>query len=130
MTLKQTILLSALTFSLAITAQNKTRTEIKEYFKATLAEQPTEIPAKFNKTKHDWQIVWKAWCDALAENTTNTLPSPDSLANATKHSWHIPDALEPNTTLNFYYGTKGNPSAKSLPLFIYIHGSGPREHEW
>ena len=130
MTLKHTFLLFALSTSLALAAQNKTYLKIKEYFKATLAEQQAEIPAEFNKKKHDRQIVWKAWCDAVAEITTNTLPSPDSLANAKKHSWHLPDSLEPNATLNFYYGTKGNPPARSLPLFIYLHGSGPREREW
>ncbi|MDD7450166.1 MAG: hypothetical protein PUK76_03895, partial [Treponema sp.] len=43
MTLKHTILLFALSTSLALAAQNKTYLKIKEYFKATLAEQQAEI---------------------------------------------------------------------------------------
>ena len=49
MTLKHTILLFALSTSLALAAQNKTYLKIKEYFKATLAEQQAEIPTEFNK---------------------------------------------------------------------------------
>ena len=44
--------------------------------------------------------------------------------------WELPQDLEPNATLNYFLGTKGFKPEKGWPLFIYLHGSGPRDYEW
>lgn len=43
--------------------------------------------------------------------------------------WHLPDSLEPNADMAFHYITKGRTDLPR-PLFLYLHGSGPRELEW
>ena len=32
--------------------------------------------------------------------------------------------------MNFYLGVKGDMPKDGYPVFLYLHGSGPREHEW
>lgn len=45
-------------------------------------------------------------------------------------TWTLPDSLEPNARMNFYLGVKGKKPQKGYPVFLYLHGSGPRENEW
>lgn len=54
----------------------------------------------------------------------------DSLSKANVTTWTLPDSLEPNAKMNFYLGVKGNMPKDGYPVFLYLHGSGPREHEW
>ena len=54
----------------------------------------------------------------------------DSLSHAPRFVWHLPDSLEPNADMHFYYGSKGDRPAAGYPFFLYTHGSGPKEDEW
>ena len=54
----------------------------------------------------------------------------DSLSKANVITWTLPDSLEPNAKMNFYLGVKGDMPKDGYPVFLYLHGSGPREHEW
>ena len=54
----------------------------------------------------------------------------DSLSKANVTTWTLPDSLEPNAKMNFYLGVKGDKPKDGYPVFLYLHGSGPREHEW
>lgn len=54
----------------------------------------------------------------------------DSLSEANVTTWTLPDSLEPNAKMNFYLGVKGDMPKDGYPVFLYLHGSGPREHEW
>ena len=54
----------------------------------------------------------------------------DSLSKANVTTWTLPDSLEPNAKMNFYLGVKGEMPKDGYPVFLYLHGSGPREHEW
>lgn len=54
----------------------------------------------------------------------------DSLSKANVTTWTLPDSLEPNAKMNFYLGVKGDMPKDGYPVFLYLHGSGPREHEW
>ena len=54
----------------------------------------------------------------------------DSLSKANVTTWTLPDPLEPNAKMNFYLGVKGDMPKDGYPVFLYLHGSGPREHEW
>ncbi len=74
-------------------------------------------------------MVWDAWKDANAELDEEKLIQLDTLSASSKSAWHLPATLEPNATLPYYYGTKGT-TTSARPLFLYIHGSGPKDHEW
>lgn len=54
----------------------------------------------------------------------------NSLSKANVTTWTLPDSLEPNAKMNFYLGVKGDMPKDGYPVFLYLHGSGPREHEW
>lgn len=54
----------------------------------------------------------------------------DSLSKANVTTWTLPDSLEPNAKMNFYLGVKGDMPKDGYPVFLYLHGSGSREHEW
>lgn len=54
----------------------------------------------------------------------------DSLSKGNVITWTIPDSLEPNAKMNFYLGCKGSMPENGYPVFIYLHGSGPRDREW
>jgi predicted esterase len=54
----------------------------------------------------------------------------DSLSMANVVTWNIPSELEPNAKMNFYLGVKGDKPENGYPVFLYLHGSGPRANEW
>ena len=54
----------------------------------------------------------------------------DSLSKGRSCSVVLPAELEPDATMNFYLGVKGEKPDKGYPVIIYLHGSGPREAEW
>lgn len=79
------------------------------------------------------QSVWAEWQKAVRESSELPLPELQRLSDVSSHEWKIPASLEPNATMPFYWGYKSEaePSGDApLPLFIYLHGSGPKEHEW
>ena len=54
----------------------------------------------------------------------------DSLSKANVVTWTLPDSLEPDAKMNFYLGVKGDKPKNGYPVFLYLHGSGPRDREW
>ena len=75
------------------------------------------------------QMVWKAWQDANKELKEEKIITMDDLQKGNNSTWTLPSSLEPNAILPYYYGRKENTSS-SLPLFLYLHGSGPKQQEW
>ena len=44
--------------------------------------------------------------------------------------WKLPENLEPNAVMPYFWGMKGAvETGAELPLFLYLHGSGPKERE-
>ena len=84
------------------------------------------------KGKHiaDYQkMVWTAWREANRDFKEEKLIDPHALKDKEHGTLHIPAALEPNATMPYYFGNKKE--AKSpAPLFLYLHGSGPKAQEW
>lgn len=75
------------------------------------------------------QMVWEAWQEANRQLKEEKLIPLDSLCTTHQGAWHLPGSLEPNATLPYYYGSK-KAEGSPLPLFLYVHGSGPKDHEW
>ena len=75
------------------------------------------------------KMVWAAWCEANRELQEEKLIKPQSLQNGGQGSWNLPQTLEPNAVMPYYYGAKGQANGQ-LPLFLYLHGSGPKKQEW
>lgn len=107
--------------------------QMQVYFEQTLKHQrASNIPQKSLSPKQIptmQQQVWQAWKAANAQITVNRLLPTDSLGK-TADAWTLPDSLEPHARMPYYYGAKGARPTQGYPLFIYLHGSGPKAQEW
>ena len=74
--------------------------------------------------------VWAAWQEANARLDEPKLPTLLPLNADTKGTLVLPDSLEPAATMDYYWGSKGEQPAAGWPVYIYLHGSGPRDREW
>jgi len=142
-----TLALSAITNNAHAQVSN-IQEKVKNYFLQTLKtkqneEQKSKDAFQRNKTyttdiqqliknkdiAQNQKMVWDAWCEANRELNEQKLAKPEDLRKGVKASWNLPEALEKNAVMPYYYGVKGNAAGK-LPLFLYLHGSGPKEQEW
>ena len=122
--------------------------KVKNYFLQTLKkkqneEQKSKDAFQRNKTyttdiqqliknkdiAQNQKMVWAAWCEANRELNEQKLAKPEDLQKGVKSAWNLPETLEKNAVMPYYYGVKGSTAGK-LPLFLYLHGSGPKEQEW
>ncbi|MBQ5880897.1 MAG: hypothetical protein IIW61_04730, partial [Bacteroidaceae bacterium] len=77
------------------------------------------------------QRVWDAWCEANRQHREEKLLPLMLLSESTQSRWVLPDCLEKNAVMPYYYGRKGSLKPENgYPLFIYMHGSGDKHQEW
>lgn len=139
----------ALTLSVGAHAQSTNlEKDVESYFLQTLNTQLTTEVAdrkaftnaptcvthlqqsiKNKDIPHYQEMVWKAWQAANRALKEQKLIPAEPLQNANQASWDLPQGLESNAKMPYYYGTKGT-SDKPRPLFLYLHGSGPKAQEW
>lgn len=75
--------------------------------------------------------VWRSWQTVCRRYEGDKLTAPEPLDSLRTYMWHLPDSLEPSADMPFYWGTKGRRRpVGGWPLYLYIHGSGPKAHEW
>lgn len=79
-----------------------------------------------------WQkMVWQAWRKANAPMADGRLPHLQSLGDSVTGTWTLPATLEADARMNYFWGSKGSVKAGgSYPMYLYLHGSGPRDQEW
>ena len=110
------------------------QTDIKQHFANHLQGDRTPYTdsqhLKWRDVESHRKQVWQAWCEANHEFEEDKLPSLRPLTNADTLLWPLPQELEPNAVMPYYYGTKGDKPTEGWPLYLYIHGSGPKTHEW
>ena len=70
--------------------------------------------------------VWNNWKELNNNLNEEKLPTLVDLANVEANKWEL-IGEEP---MPFYWGSKGEKPEAGYPLFINIHGSGPKEDEW
>lgn len=75
--------------------------------------------------------VWDEWRKANTAVSEERLPASVSpLRDESHYRWQLPASLEPSAVMPYYFGYKGEKSGDGYPLFVYLHGSGPKSHEW
>lgn len=89
-----------------------------------------EAEVQINDIAVNQTEVWNAWKEANEKATGLKLIPLDKLDNGKSGSWNLPQSLEPNATMPYYWGSKGTKPASGYPLFLYLHGSGDKETEW
>lgn len=118
--------------SVAAVAQTPEQMEL--YFSKVLQGLTVEVPGRkcsVSDLAERRKAVWQAWKNAHAALKEPGLPSLDSLGAAPVGRWDLPAALEPQATLPFYFGSKGACAPREgYPVFLYLHGSGPKDREW
>lgn len=104
---------------------------------ALLTAKPVRAPqvVRPDQLQYARGQVWNEWRDELLSALPESLLPPLShpLGPDTAAVWHIPAALEPDADLLLHYGVKPDSTGavpRGLPMFIYLHGSGPRDMEW
>ena len=85
---------------------------------------------KWNEVNAYRAKVWHAWCEANLTFEEDKLPSLQPLSPTNAQLWILPEELEPDAMMPYFYGTKGEKPAEGWPLYIYLHGSGYKENEW
>lgn len=141
----------SLSYSAPAMAQSQDlQTKVNAYFTETLKAQQTVLEKAereaFSQNKPsdtklqlaikgkdvtDYQkMVWAAWCEANKSLKEEKLMEAEDLKLAKHSSWNIPACLEPDAVMPYYYGKKGVAADGKYPLFLYVHGSGPKDQEW
>ncbi len=109
---------------------------MQSFFSAQLKGEESKVYEESKTLKWSdiasWQAeVWDAWKQANGELEEDKLPQPGALTKENNYSWRLPENLEPNATLPFYYGKKDKEGVDGkYPFYLYLHGSGPKASEW
>ena len=120
------------------TLKEKYQKEITSFFDQRLKDDTitfsTTIRMKWKETDDMKQAVWQLWKESNEAFKEEKLPALSPLSDQSASSWKLPQELEPHATLNFYWGWKKTAESTNteqrLPLFLYLHGSGPKAQEW
>ncbi|MHC8947686.1 hypothetical protein ACYX7F_01970 [Sphingobacterium hungaricum] len=116
----------------AFTLSKAQTQDLSEYFLRSLQTSEVygnKIPKKNIKIKDledSRKSVWSAWKEANSNFQEIKLPAILPLSDSIAYEWPLVD----EDPMPFYYGSKGKKPANGYPLFINIHGSGPKEKEW
>lgn len=129
-----------LTFGLAVvsclSASGRSSEDITAYFRQSIENATCDAVPKSDKIKSGRlqqarQEVWAAWQAANRSIDEPKLAALLPIGEDTKGRIVLPDSLEPNAIMDYYWGRKGDSiPAAGLPVFVYLHGSGPRDREW
>lgn len=75
--------------------------------------------------------VWALWKEAVENLPEEKLMPLTPLADKKSSSWRLPESLEPNAIMPYYWGVNGKmEEGKKYPMFLYMHGSGNKDNEW
>ena len=77
------------------------------------------------------RAVWECWCNAVANFSEDKLIAPHAASEPRDTGyWRLPEDLEPQAVMPYYFIRKGDMPSDGYPLFLYMHGSGDKEREW
>ncbi len=107
---------------------------VGEFFATHLAGDADGVYARGRKVKardveSKRDMLWYVCKMANAAAEECKLAEATPLADAQGHEWTIPAELEPDAVMPYLFGYKGE-SAEPRPLFVMLHGSGPKDYEW
>ena len=109
--------------------------KIKSYFTQTLQDAEcsysNDKKVKIDNIAKTRAAVWECWSEAVNSYSEEKLISPFSIDEPRDTGyWHLPEALEPSAVMPYYFIEKGEQPEAGYPLFLYMHGSGPKKNEW
>lgn len=130
-------LLSVVGTALPSMSQGVSDTEsgvIKNYFSSVLGGTwsafSSDTKVSLSEIAASQEAVWDIWKQANDEFVEEKLPNKlYPYEDQFQKSWQLPGDLEPHAVMPFVMGYKGK-STEPRPLFIFLHGSGPKDDEW
>lgn len=117
-----------------LSCQDNTGREIKAFFDARLSGkggffQDSEIiRSKSAESCVSW--VWNIWKKANEDYSGQKLIPLMPLKDSVSGAWNLPQDLEPNAVMPYFFGSKGQCPEGGYPFFLYLHGSGHKDSEW
>ncbi|WP_298065033.1 hypothetical protein [uncultured Rikenella sp.] len=91
---------------------------------------PTDAVLTADQVAEEQTAVWDSWKAANRDLAEDKLISLQALSKDHSGKFDL-TAYEPNAVMPYYYGTKGPEKPEAgWPLFLYLHGSGPKINEW
>ena len=113
----------------------KTKAKITTHFSNYLSGKEggynDKTSLKASDIKKMQEIVWSAWKEANNNFSEEKLIPLEKLENGKSGKWVLPANLEPNATMPYYWGNKGDAKPDGgYPLYLYMHGSGDKNGEW
>ena len=113
----------------------KTKEKITTHFSGHLSGNADAYDDKSRLKSTDvkkmQQIVWDAWKEANNKFSEQKLINLDKLEKANSGKWTLPQELEPNAIMPYYWGYKGDSEPEGgFSLYLYTHGSGDKTSEW
>ena len=89
----------------------QTRKEIVTFFSESLSGKTTTFdagkPLKLSEVEPYRDVVWQLWKEANDGFKEEKLIALDTLSSASTGYWKLPDSLEPNAVMPYYWGMKG-----------------------
>lgn len=117
--------------------QGQTSGEMVDYFVQQIEGGQQVAPVqqsdkvKISRLAQRRSEVWNAWQEANRLLDEPVLPALSVQKPVVADSILLPDTLEPSAVMNYYWVQKGDAASDGgWPVFIYLHGSGPRDREW
>lgn len=87
-------------------------------------------PLEINQISEAQKNVWLSWRQANESFSEEKLPILSPMGEKKSESWQLPQHLEPNATMHFFFGKYAQKPLQGYPLFLYLHGSGNPQDEW
>ena len=109
--------------------------KVAEYFSRSLkGDDAGYAGGKEIKIKDIGQMrasVWECWRAAVDNFEEEKLIAPFGIDEPRDTGyWRLPENLEPDALMPYYFIKKGDAPEKGYPLFLYMHGSGDKTREW
>ena len=119
--------------------QSNISKEMLQFFRSHLAGTKANLPQGVltaQQLEQAEQEVWNIWKEANSSDIRQYLPNKTTLqiSSMPDNEWVLPDEFDGGNrypaVLPFYWGYKGAKPSEGFPLFVYMHGSGPKDQEW
>lgn len=124
------IVISLLYYTTSVSAQKAWTKFFAQSIRGDKVEYRSKRTLKPSAIETTKAKAWAAYRKTLNEHFAYSLPPLQPLDSTSRSAWTLPADLQPDCHLPFFYGHKGAKPAEGYPLFLYIHGSGPKEMEW
>ena len=115
------------------TLSGKNRKKVNEYFTQALNGNNAEFRKSIKVDNIDkmQSCVWAAWRECVEQLKEEKLIELGCLQDKKVGQWTLPEELEPNAIMPYYFGiNEAVKEDEKVPFFLYMHGSGHKKSEW